>query len=425
MESFLLKNNSFIFCGFVLKYAYKSIITDLLGFLKSCFLFFCKKVGLILQISGIVCEYNPFHLGHKKQIDYLHSLGHAVVCVMSGNFVQRGHPAIFDKMTRAEAALACGADLVIELPLPYAISSAENFAAGGVQILNKLCDHICFGAETADSKQLMATANALLSYDFKEKLRLRLDEGLSFPVARACALTDLGYDAEILATPNNILAVEYCKAILTQSSQLTPIIIHRQGSYHAAEPDAENPSATSLRALIEEQVPWQNFVPKEVTGIFDSVPIHTLLLGKNAILYRLRTMTDADFEALPFGSEGLWRKLMHASRSFADLESIITATKSKRYTRTRIDRMILCAYLGITEKILHTPAPYARVLAFNDTGRTILHKVKKEGYFVNIGERTGNEFEMLEHRADALYGLFTAQPELANVESNYRPIYRK
>ena len=171
-------------------------------------------------VTGIICEYNPLHNGHKKQIDFLRSQGHTVVCLMSGNFVQRGHPAIFDKMTRAKAALACGADLVIELPVHYALSSAEGFAAGGVEILSKLCSHLCFGAETADSGMLMDTANALLSPAFSEKLRLQLDKGLSFPSARAAALDDMGFAAQVLSTPNNILAVEYCKAILSQHSPL-------------------------------------------------------------------------------------------------------------------------------------------------------------------------------------------------------------
>jgi predicted nucleotidyltransferase len=340
-----------------------------------------------LRIAGIVCEYNPLHLGHKKQMDFLHAQGYSVVCAMSGNFVQRGYPSIFDKIRRAEAAVKCGADLVVELPLPYALSSAEGFAAGGVEILSKVCDTLCFGAEDADSKKLMQTAQALLSEEFSQKLRPQLDAGLSFPAARAKALADMGMDTAILDKPNNILAVEYCKAILAQGSAMDILPIYRGGSYHDDTPDAENPSATSLRNLLENGENWRAFVPEAAISCFENAPIHSLKNGEKAILYRLRTMTDAEFEALPYGSEGLWRKLMHASRECNTLDEIITSTKSKRYTRTRIDRMIMCAVLGIDRELLTAPVPYARVLAFTDRGRGILKEAKKRGCYLNAGER--------------------------------------
>ncbi len=378
-----------------------------------------------MQITGIICEYNPLHLGHKKQIDFLKQQGHAVVCLMSGNFVQRGHPAIFDKITRAQAAMACGADLVLELPIPSAISSAEGFAGGGVAILSKLSHNICFGAECADGNRLMDTARMLLSPRFTEHLHRHLDRGLSFPAARAAALADCGMDKSIIATPNNILAVEYSKAILSQGSQLNPIVIARGGDYHDTNADEENPSATSLRDLLTDGGDWRPFVPPQLASLYENAHLHTRQQGEKAILYRLRTMNEEDFKALPYGSEGLWRKLMHASRSCADLDSIIEATKSKRYTRTRIDRMILCAYLGITQQLLAAPSPYCRVLAFNQTGRALLRDVKDTGYFVNMGERTCCQYEALEYRCSALYGLCSQVPESPDAESKYRIIYDK
>ena len=376
-----------------------------------------------MQITGIICEYNPIHLGHQKQISLLKAEGHAVVCLMSGNYVQRGHPAIFNKMLRAEAAVRCGADLVLELPVNYALSSAEGFAAGGVSILSQLCDHICFGAETADREALMLTAKALLQTEFSEKLRAHLDAGSSFPAARQAAVADLGLDSRILETPNNILAIEYCKAILSQSSSLLPIPVYRPGSYHDTVASATDPSATAVRKLICSNMPWHNFVPDAATDIFRHAQIHSLTNGEQAILYKLRTMTDKDFAALPFGSEGLWRKLMHACRENATVEEIITATKSKRYTRTRIDRMILCAFLGLTEDALYSPAPYCRVLAFNDTGRSILATHRDGGFFVNIGSDTKHPFQSIEHRCTSLYGLFSDQPELPDAEMHYRVYY--
>lgn len=378
-----------------------------------------------MQIAGIICEYNPLHLGHKKQIDFLKSQGYAVVCLMSGNYVQRGEPAIFDKITRARAAVDTGADLVLELPVPYALSSAEGFAAGGVEILSRLCDTICFGAENADANYLIGLAKGLLSPEFSQKLRPQLDAGLSFPAARTKALAEMGLPAHLLDTPNNILAVEYCKAILSQNSRLKVLPIYRGGCYHDEEADAENPSATALRNLLKTRKQWQSFVPNPAVSCFKNASIHSLQNAEKAILYRLRTMTDAEFEALPYGSEGLWRKLMHASRECNTLDEIITSTKSKRYTRTRIDRMILCAFLELTEGDLKSPVPYCRVLAFNDTGRAILSKVREDGFFVNIGEDTKLAYQEIERRTTALYGLFAEQSETPDAEDKYRIFYQR
>ena len=378
-----------------------------------------------MQIAGIICEYNPLHLGHKKQIDFLKSQGYAVVCLMSGNYVQRGEPAIFDKITRTRAAVDTGADLVLELPVPYALSSAEGFAAGGVEILSRLCDTICFGAEDADADSLMALAQGLLSPEFSLKLRPHLDAGLSFPSARTRALAEMGLPAHLLDTPNNILAVEYCKAILSQNSRLKVLPIYRGGCYHDEEADAENPSATALRNLLKTRKQWQSFVPNPAVSCFENASIHSLQNAEKAILYRLRTMTDAEFEALPYGSEGLWRKLMHASRECNTLDEIITSTKSKRYTRTRIDRMILCAFLGLRERDFKSPVPYCRVLAFNDTGRAILKEVRESGFFVNIGEDTKLAYQEIERRTTALYGLFAEQSETPDAEDKYRIFYQR
>lgn len=371
-----------------------------------------------MKIYGIICEYNPLHIGHYKQIKLLKDQGGAVVCLMSGNFVQRGAPAIIDKMARAKAAIDCGADLVLELPVTYALSSAEGFAAGGVDILGKFCDSLSFGAETADSEKLMETAKLLLSPEFSEKLRTQLDQGLSFPAARQQAL---GHRGDILETPNNILAVEYCKAILKGSYNMDVEPIARTGSYHDELPHPTEPSATAVRKLMLEH---QNFSPYVPTDSFKNAVLHHISFGQRAILAKLRTMTDAEFEALPFGTEGLWRKLMHESRSKAALEDILTAVKSKRYTRTRLDRMVMCAFLGITEKRLGTPAPYVRVLGFNDTGREILKKARLTGEFVNIGQPIGDEYEALEHRCGDLYGLFAEKISPAGSEQENRVYYK-
>ena len=380
-----------------------------------------------MNITGIICEYNPLHLGHKKQLDTVRALqgpDSGIVCVMSGNFVQRGAPAILDKMLRAKAAVLSGADLVLELPVTSALNSAEGFAAGGVSILSRFCSHLCFGAENPDQALFMKTAEVLLSEDFREALRAKLDKGLSFPAARQAALEDMGADISLLETPNNILGVEYCKAILSLNSDMQILPIARPGSYHDTEPDPENPSATALRLQMLENKPWQNYIPGEAQQIFENQPLHHIAAGERAILGKLRCMTDAEFEALPFSGEGLWRKLMHAARSEATLEDVISATKSKRYTRTRLDRMVMCAYLGITQKDMDTPAPYVRVLALNEKGRSILRKARQTGEFVNIGEHRDEPYQTLENRCSDLYGLFaTNTPGPAGQESKYRIYY--
>ena len=380
-----------------------------------------------MGITGIICEYNPFHLGHKKQFDLIRQKDPdgAIVCLMSGNFVQRGKPAIINKMARAEAAIKAGADLVLELPVTVALSSAEGFASKGVSILSSICDQLCFGAETDRQDQLMKLAEALLSENFRQHLRAELDKGLSFPAARQSALAQMGLDATLLSQPNNILAVEYCKAILSQNSAMKPMPILREGNYHDRQADQNNPSATAVRKLMAEKKDWAAFVPAECISALEKASLHHISYGEKAILTKLRSMTDAEFEALPYGSEGLWRKLMHASRSKATLEEILEETKSKRYTRTRLDRMVMCAFLGITDETLRSPVSYTRVLAFNDKGRQILKKTRKQGTFINIGETVNEPYQRLEDRCGTLYGLFAKQPENPDIERNYRVYYKK
>ena len=380
-----------------------------------------------MNITGIICEYNPFHLGHKKQLDALKSAfpEGGIVCLMSGNYVQRGAPAIVDKSLRAKAAIHNGADLVLELPVTAALSSAEGFAQKGVEILAPFCDRLCFGAETANAERLQATAKALLSNSFSEILHTQLDKGLSFPAARQAALEDLGVDSSCICQPNDILAVEYCKAILQTHHKMIPYPIQRQGDYHDTAPDPENPSATALRQLMLDNQSWESFTDPASADIFSGAVLHTLQAGERAVLARLRCMTEEEFSKIPFGAEGLWRKLMHAVRSASTLEEIISATKSKRYTRTRIDRMILCAFLGITEEMMRSPVPYVRVLALNETGGRILRLARENGDFINIGQRMDDPWQSVEDRCSDLYGLFADDvPEAAGLEQKHRVIYQ-
>ncbi len=381
-----------------------------------------------MKIIGIVCEYNPPHLGHARQIQILRQRegpDAVIVCIMSGLFVQRGEPALVHKQYRAAAALEMGADLVLELPISSALSSAEGFAAGAVGILGPFCHALSFGAELADPVQFHRTASVLLTKEFSQALQAPLARGLSFPAARQAALESMGVDSVLLTQPNNILGVEYCKAMTTLGYSMELIPIQRHGDYHAQAPDPLEPSATALRALMRTGQDWRSYVPQVVWPWLENAPIHTIAAGERAILGRLRTMAEAEFQALPFGSEGLWRRFMHQCRQQPDVTSILEAVKSKRYTRTRLNRMLLCAWLGLTHTDLQTPAPYCRVLALNDRGRSVLRRARETGTFYHVGQPVESSWWTVEQRCSDLYGLCRVdRPEAPGQEIRQRIRYR-
>lgn len=380
---------------------------------------------------GVICEYNPFHLGHQKQFKIIRDhfgTGTAIVCIMSGNYVQRGEPAVFDAALRARAATDCGADLVLELPVTRCLSSAEGFAAGGIEILEALgcVDAVCFGSEMGRLEPIWQTAQALLRPDFPDALRQELKSGCSFAAARQRALERMGLPP--IFRPNDILAVEYCKALLKQGSGIRPFCIRREGNYNALTPDAENPSATALRAILKQEQ-WLGYVPPAAAQVFSCGVRHTLKAGERAVLARLRSMQEHEFARLPFGSEGLWRRLMHASRTETTLEEVIAATKSKRYARSRICRMVLCAYLGLTAADLEEPVSYVRILAVGPKGRQVLRGAKDAGRLplYNAGQPLPDQkWEEQERRCADLYTLFAENREKMLCQTKkYARIYCK
>jgi len=279
----------------------------------------------------------------------------------------------------------------------------------------------------AAAEAFEAIGGYLDSTERANKLRYDAAEALAAAgdwKAAAAALESLGQDAHLLTMPNDILATEYCKAILAQGSKMEPMVIRRQGGYHDTAPDSENPSATAVRELMLSSCLWLDYVPQQTRELFRSAVLHTRANGERAILARLRTMSDEEFEALPYGSEGLWRKLMKACRKENTLEDILTAVKSKRYTRTRLDRIVMCAFLGLTQKDLAAPAPYTRVLALNDRGRQILKAARSVGSFPNIGEKQEDPYQSIETRCGRLYGLFAQEnTEQPDTESQLRIYY--
>lgn len=383
-----------------------------------------------MQLVGVICEYNPFHLGHLRQLTLIRrSLTEpaAIVCLMSGNYVQRGEPAIFDKSTRARAAVQAGADLVLELPLGYVLRSAEGFADGGVEILTQLgCQALSFGCECGDGAAILRAARATLCPEYAQHFRAAMQAGQSYAAARAQALAALGADAALLSRPNDILAVEYCRAILRQQSALRPMAIDRPGDYHSLTPDAQSPSASAVRALVLRGEAWRQYVPAQCD--YEGAAPHALQWGERAMLARLRALPQQTWQTLPHGSEGLWSKVYRAVRTQPDYESILAAAKSKRYPRTRLQRLLLCAYLGVDAAALAASAPYVRVLAFNETGQQVLRQCKQQALMlINAGQTPPDAaYYELERRAADLYTLFCAPdaPTAAGSEHNAR-IYRK
>lgn len=371
-----------------------------------------------MRTAGIICEYNPFHRGHRFQMEELRrQLGTdtGVICLMSGNYVQRGEPAIFDKWSRAKTAVEQGADLVLELPVTSAISGAGYFAGGAVSCLHGLgcVDHLCFGSESGDLDSLQKTAELLSGEAFEEALRRQLQNGVSYARARENALRELGGNGNILQTPNNALGVDYLINLLRCKSAMEPITIRRQAGA----------SATALR---EEILLGRR--SEELPDSLKGQTIHTLEYGERAMLAVLKSRTASEFEAAPFGSEGLWSKVMKACARENSLEGILFACKSKRYTMSRLKRMLLCLFLGITEEMIKTPAPYLRALAFNDWGRQLLREMDGKipivtGTVPNTPEAAG--YFALERRAADLYGLF-APPgvrERSDREKATPPVY--
>ena len=328
------------------------------------------------KVAGIVAEYNPFHRGHAHQIAETRRLlgaDCAVLCVMSGDFVQRGDAAVFDKFERAEAAVRGGADLVLELPLRWSLSSAEGFARGGVSLLKAsgVVTHLSFGSETGELAPLQHAADGLCDGALGELLREALKQGLSFPAARQKALERLiGEDAAVLSNPNDLLAVEYLRAIHDLGAALEPAAVRRVGAKHDAEGESDYPSASALRSRMkagQDVSAWAPHLP-------DAKPVFLEDL-ETAILSRLRMLPKEAFAALPDCAEGLENVLWQAVHSEATLCDILAAAKSRRYPMSRLRRMLLCAALGV-KKADGLP-PYLRVLAANERGRALLHTMRE------------------------------------------------
>lgn len=341
-----------------------------------------------MDVIGVVCEYNPFHRGHEYHLTMSRrALGGdaPVVCVMSGDFVQRGEPAAFSKFARAEAACRCGADLVVELPLPWSLSSAEGFARGSVGLLSALgATHLSFGSETGEVEPLETLAEALLNplMTAEIKKELTADASLSFAAARQTVLErHIGELAEQIKLPNNILAVEYIKAIYELNLDLRPMTVQRFGNGHDRNGDHGPKSASELRAMLAHGMDVSEYIPENALRVYRRETENgrgplTVSKYENAIISRLRMLPAEAFEALPDSADGMGRRLYTAAQEEPTVNAVIAAAKSKRYALSRIRRMCMCAALGIREGMNTGVPPYARVLAANERGCELLKAAK-------------------------------------------------
>ena len=340
-----------------------------------------------MKIAGIVAEYNPFHNGHVEHIaETRERLGAdcGVVCCMSGDFVQRGEAAQWPKLARAEAAVSCGADLVFELPVQWSLSSAEGFARGAVGLLAELgvVDYLSFGAESREPRALERAAEALLSPAVDAAIRDELPLGDSYAAVRERVLARfIGDDAAVLASPNNILAVEYIKALYLCSSDIEPLVVERRGAGHDMPSSGRIRSASELRSKTAAGRPVAEFMPRAAADILERErrqgrgPVFMASL-ETALLSRLRALAPGDFAALPDASEGLENRLAAAIEE-PTLDGVLAAAKSKRYALARLRRMCMCAALGIRAGMNAGTPQYARLLAANERGREILRLISE------------------------------------------------
>lgn len=368
-----------------------------------------------LGISGIVAEFNPFHNGHKYIVDCAKNDGHIVCAVISGNFVQRGDVSVISKFDRAKQALLCGVDIVCELPCPWSMSTAENFALGAVSQLNSLgVEIIYFGSESGDTDKLIRTAGLLLSDKFRALLKENLNSGKTFASIRQETLNKLNPElSDLLSNPNDTLAIEYIIAAKKINPKITFKAIKRVGAMHN---DANSQGKFSTATLIRNKIKTndyaylERFMPQEAFNIIESSEISDISNIETAILSVLRRMTTNDFKKLPDISEGIENALYEAVKHSKTIEELYANIKSKRYTLARVRRLVLSAFVGIDNSFFKKEPPYTRILGFNDNGLKVFSNTPTKPIITKISQLnlndsfTKNAFET-ECRATDLYAL--------------------
>lgn len=395
------------------------------------------------KVCGIVAEFNPFHNGHRELIAWARQAGAThCVAVMSGNFVQRGSPAVTDKRVRAHCALLGGADLVIELPLPAATATAQRFARGAVGLLaaTGCVDMLAFGSESGDVDTLRLLSRAVDEPAVTTHMRALLADGLTFAKARELAVVQV-YGAQVavqLATPNNALGIEYLRQAAYLGFDVPAITTPRFGVTHDAHaPDGAYASASFLRkqtdfALISQFVPHscaELLAGAMAEGLYPAEPNKL----ETALLSHLRRLGPEELATLPELSEGLENRLFAAIRATASLSELEAALKTKRYPLARVRRLILAAFLGLTSQDCDTPPPYVRVLGWNRKGQELVSSMKQRCVLpvstslARLRALGGSceRFSALEELATDLYTLCLPSPRPCGYEYTARAIFKQ
>lgn len=385
----------------------------------------------VMNVCGIICEYNPFHKGHKYHIEETRTRFGAthIVGIMSGNFTQRGDVAIVDKYKRTETALKNGVDLVIELPVQYALSSAEQFAQGAVYLLNSLgcVDMLSFGSECGSIDRLREAAGAVYYAQESEEFGKYLKNGMSYPAALQKAIEKFYTEdvLETLAAPNNTLAIEYIKALDTYASPIKPVTIKRIGAAHdqAAAEETDKLSASQLRKMICEGQDISAFAPE--CDFSNTASVSNI---ETAVLSKLRSMSKASIEKTPNVFMGLENRIYKAVGVSTNLNELYFLIKTKRYTLARIRRIILSAFLGITKSDLKINPAYVKILGMNGRGKEILANANCQlpvnTSLSKLAESSDNAKKQakLEERCDNQYALALNHKQPCGLSFTAKPI---
>ncbi len=383
-----------------------------------------------MALVGIIAEFNPLHSGHKLLIDTAKKDGNTVAVVISGNFVQRGDTAIIPKIKRAQQALICGADIVTELPVLWSMSTAQNFALGGVSQLHALgCEKIIFGSECGDIEKLKKIADILLSEDFKKIVQEEIKNGVTFATAREKAAITLGVEEGILNSPNDNLGIEYIMVAKTLNLNIKFNCLKRKGAMHDSEQISDNlVSSSFIRGKLKDNDLGyaERFMPITLRGFIEPDFVSDIKRIETAILAILRQKTIEDFKNLPDISEGIENKLFFSVRVATSLDELYSMIKSKRYTLARVRRLVLSAALGFTDEFFMKKPPYTRVLGFSKNGEEVLKNVSantsvitKVSAIKELGEEANRVFQF-EQRATDLYALSLEKPLECGAEFKYK-----
>lgn len=390
-----------------------------------------------MKVSAIICEYNPLHNGHLYHIQETrrHGATH-IVCVLSSNFVQRGDAALLSKFDRAGLAVKAGADLVLELPTPFSCAAAEVYASGAVSLLDQLgiVDELSFGSSMGDIESIALLTEASLSTTriYGERIRERMKQGDSYPAA-VWEIIRQRYGSQVadkMQDPNNLLAIEYMKAMQKQKVTFSAYTIPRRIVLHDSEkPSGHYASASFIRKSVMEGENYADFMPsfaaKRLADCIREGSVASFRQLERVSLYRMRTASPEYLLALPDANEALVSRFI-AARSANSLEEMLMQVKTRCYTMARIRRIVISALLGIRSDSAKTPVPYARVLAFSDRGRELMGIAKGKSRIpistslARLRQEGGaaEAFVKMEERASHVYGL--AQRRISSAEEDFR-----